>query len=235
MHRTRAFTLLEVLLAIAFTASIGVGAHQLLSGTMLAKEVSDRKADQLKSLQRLNQVLSRDIRQYIDRPVRDVFGDEQPALLLESSEYPLEFTRSGWRNSPVTEDPRSQLQRVAYRLENIDSDVCESARERLLQWGITDPDGDCLVRYYWHVLDRANDSEPSHQVVYELVEQLEMEVLIRQGDANAGSPSQDWYSSWPALTGADTSTTLMALRWRIEVPPFGEIERSWLLARGDLP
>ncbi|GGY41571.1 type II secretion system protein GspJ [Bacterioplanes sanyensis] len=234
MRLQRAFTLLEVLLAIAITATIGVASHQLLSGTLLTKEVSDRKADQLKSLQRLNQVLNRDIRQIIDRPIRDVFGDEQPPLLLESSDYPLEFTRAGWRNSPVTEDPRAELQRVAYRLEPIDSDICESARERLFRWGITEPDGDCLVRYYWHVLDRANDTEPSHQVVYELVERLEMEVLISQSSEAIGD-SQDWYSSWPALTGADNRAAPVALRWRIELPPFGEIERLWLLAPGDLP
>lgn len=235
MSFSRGFTLLEVLLAIAFTATIGVGAHQLLSGTLVAKEVSDRKADQLKSLQRLNQVLNRDIRQYIDRPIRDVFGDEQPPLLLESGEYPIELSRAGWRNSPVTDDPRSQLQRVAYRLEDIDSDACEPARERLFEWGISEPEGDCLVRYYWQVLDRANDSEPAQQVVYELVDRLEMEVLVRQGRAATGTASQDWYSSWPALTGTDSSASVAALRWRIELVPFGEIERTWLLTAGDLP
>ena len=113
----RGFTLLEVLLAVAITALIGVGAAQLLNSIINAKQGVDIRSEKLASLQRFNMAVSRDIEQIINRPIRDIYGDEQPAIRINDGDYPVEFTRAGWRNSPVTDDPRSELQRVAYRLE----------------------------------------------------------------------------------------------------------------------
>ena len=237
------FTLLEVLVAVAITATLGVGASQLLRSVIDAKNATEISSQQLVSLQRFNQVLSRDMEQFINRSIRDTYGDEQASLLLDSGDYAIEFTRAGWRNSPVSQDPRSTLQRVAYRMESLDDDVCKPARERLLQWGTEQPDGDCLVRYFWRVLDRSSDSEPMAQVVLEQVNELEIDLLAeKQSNPNASTGNaataasvevqgRDWYSSWPALqaSGSDTEVPL-ALRWRFEVPRLGDIERTWIIA-----
>ena len=237
------FTLLEVLVAVAITATLGVGASQLLRSVIDAKNATEISSQQLVSLQRFNQVLSRDMEQFINRSIRDTYGDEQASLLLDSGDYAIEFTRAGWRNSPVSQDPRSTLQRVAYRMESLDDDVCKPARERLLQWGTEQPDGDCLVRYFWRVLDRSSDSEPMAQVVLEQVNELEIDLLAeKQSNPNASTGNaataasvevqgRDWYSSWPALqaSGSDIEVPL-ALRWRFEVPRLGDIERTWIIA-----
>ena len=236
MQRPDGFTLLEVLVAVAITAMLGVGASQLLRSVIDTKEATDITSEQLISLQRFNQVVSRDMEQFINRSVRDQYGDSQASLILDNGEYPIEFTRAGWRNSPVASNPRSTLQRVAYRLEALDSDACKPARERLLRWGVAEPEGDCLVRYFWRVLDRTSDSEPAAQVVLEQITLLEMELLAEKQSAtpqaSGSTPAErDWFSSWPALQGGNGENDVpVAIRWRFELPRIGELERTWLLA-----
>ncbi|WP_430462515.1 type II secretion system minor pseudopilin GspJ [Thalassolituus sp. LLYu03] len=241
MRRTRrhsGFTLLEVLIAISITAMIGIGATQLLSNIINTKQATDIRSEKLASLQRFNMVISRDIEQIINRTVRDAYGDAQEAILLDAGDYPLEFTRTGWRNSPVASDPRAELQRVAYRLEDIDSDICEPARLRLQSWGIAEPQGECLVRYFWNVLDRASTSEPQAQVVLEQAEDLDIELLVQESSTETATSGdvtgQNWTTSWPALNSASNSKlSPLAIRWRLTLPEIGEIERLFLLAWGD--
>ncbi|QQD24198.1 type II secretion system protein GspJ [Venatoribacter cucullus] len=230
--RTRGFTLLEVLVAVGITAMIGVGSAQLLANIIDSRRITDIRAEQLASLQRFNMVVSRDIEQIINRGIRDQYGDLQPALLLNNGDYLLEFTRSGWRNSPFAERPRSELQRVAYRTESLDSDVCAGARARLESWGVLDAQGECLVRYFWPVLDRASTSEPLAQVILEQVDRFEVDVLAGTAGAGDGlsTPARDKYSSWPPLQTDTTQMAPLALRWRITLPQLGDIERLWLLA-----
>lgn len=231
---SRGFTLLEVLIAVAITAMIGIGSVQLLANIIETRRATDIRAEQLASLQRFNQVLGRDIEQIINRSIRDEFGSTQPALVLEGSDYLLEFTRTGWRNSPFVEEPRAELQRVAYRLESLDSDACKQARIRLENWGVTEAKGECLLRYFWPVLDRANNTEPLAQVLLEQVETLEFDVLARAKQSEPQPLTQgDWFSQWPALNSANAITP-QALRMRITLPNLGEIERLWLIAWGDL-
>ena len=232
--RMRGFTLLEVLIAVSITAMIGVGATQLLSNVIDSRRAIDIKADQLASLQRFNMVLSRDIEQIINRTIRDEYGEQQPALMLESGQYTLEFTRAGWRNSPLAEEPRSELQRVAYRLESIDSDACETARIKLENWGMVIEKSQCLVRYFWPVLDRANNSQPIAQMVIEQVDELEIEIMAKTAPAENTETevrAADWFTVWPALNmGAEVSQQPQAMRWRVVLPRFGEIQRVWLIS-----
>lgn len=229
---SRGFTLLEVLVAVGITAMIGVGATQLLSNIIDSRRATEIRAEQLASLQRFNMVVSRDIEQMINRGIRDQYGEPMAALILEGSEFPLEFTRTGWRNSPFAERPRSELQRVAYRTEPLDSDACAGARQRLQSWGLVEPEGECLVRYFWPVLDRASTSEPLAQVVLEQVDRFEVDVLAGQVAAADGltTPSRDWYSAWPPLQVAGNEVQPLAVRWRLTLPMLGDLERLWLLA-----
>jgi general secretion pathway protein J len=135
--RTRGFTLLEVLVAIAIFAFVGVMA---LSGyTQLQKqtEYQNLRLERIREIQRAVQILAQDLTLIEPRPIREPIGDQRmPAVLAgESVEYKLEFTRSGWMNTAGL--PRPTLQRVGYRL-----------------------DQDGLWRDYWRTLDRTQTSEP---------------------------------------------------------------------------
>ena len=133
----RGFTLLEVLVAIAIFAFVGVMA---LSGyTQLQKqsEYQQTRLERVREVQRAVQTIAQDLTQLEPRAIREPIGDQHvPALLAgESVEYKLEFTRAGWTNTAGL--PRPTLQRVAYRL-----------------------DQDGLWRDHWRVLDRTQASEP---------------------------------------------------------------------------
>lgn len=219
----RGFTLLEVLVAVAITASIGVGATQLLSSIIDGKRRTDARSEQLAALQRFNQVVSRDVSQFISRPIRDEYGDKKPPMVLSGSQYLIEFSRAGWRDSPIGDTLRSTLQRVAYGLESLESDACKPALERLQEWRLN-TDGDCLVRYYWSVLDRAPDSEPKTQVLLDQVVSLKIDVLGHVSD------SDDWFSEWPPLSTNGKKPYLRALKMQLEFDRLGDVERVWPLA-----
>ncbi|WP_221798636.1 type II secretion system minor pseudopilin GspJ [Oceanobacter mangrovi] len=226
----RGFTLLEVLIAVAITASIGVGAVQLLSGIINARDITQLRSEQMHALQRMNGVASRDIEQFINRSIRDMYGDDVSSLRLEDGDYLFEFSRAGWRNRPGAEDPRSTLQRVAYNLEDMDSDACEFARQRLADQGVSEPQGQCLVRYSWAVLDRAYDSEPKSTVVLDQIDELEISILGETFDEDGNRTATDWYSSWPIVQNSGESVIPVAVRWNMELPVVGSITRLWPIA-----
>jgi general secretion pathway protein J len=134
-RRTAGFTLLELLVALAVFAVVAVLAYGGLRSVLDAREHADRQAQRLAELQSAVSVLGRDVEQVLERGIRNEFGDPEPPLRGGSGTLLLELTRAGWRNPAAL--PRSDLQRVAYRL-----------------------DGTELVRLAWQVLDRAQDAAP---------------------------------------------------------------------------
>lgn len=159
----RGFTLLEVLIAIVITALIGLGTSQLLSGTIKAQQITQKNSERFEQIQKAILLLSRDIQQINTRAIRDEYGDFQPALSNKNSLYLFELTRSGWRN-PMA-DERSELQRVSYELV----------------------DGE-LLRHYWRILDRSQDSESVFQTLLTSVDKISLRFM------NADS---QWVDSWP--------------------------------------
>ena len=95
---------------------------------------------------------------------------------------------------------RSQLQRVGYIMQ----------------------DGD-LYRAYWSVLDRTPDSEPNLQRLLGDVAEIEFFALDVSGNE---------HSFWPLLgdVASDPNTRLGAILMRIEIAPFGIVERLWTVA-----
>jgi general secretion pathway protein J len=94
--------------------------------------------------------------------------------------------------------PRSDLQRVGYLTQ----------------------DGE-LLRLYWRVLDRTPDSEPVTQTLLTNVEQVEFFALDASGNQ---------YSFWPQGEGGrqdEPGARLAAIVLRIDIPPFGLVERLW--------
>lgn len=155
--RQKAFTLIEVLVAMAIFAILSALAYGTLNQTLLSAELLSDRMDRLQALQRTMRMLTDDLHQLAPRPVRDELGDNfGPALSTGfQSGFAIEMTRSGWNNPMVL--PRSTMQRAAYRLEE-----------------------DELVRYHWTVLDRTLSNEPVVVVLLDGVESLQFRFF--QGD-----------------------------------------------------
>ncbi|NNJ92080.1 MAG: type II secretion system minor pseudopilin GspJ [Gammaproteobacteria bacterium] len=134
--RHSGFTLLELLIAIAVFSLVSVMSYSGLKTVIDSNNHIQLKSDQYQQLDRLFLLMQQDFYQMIDRPVRDAFGDPQPALIANggSAGFFLEFTRAGALNIANPQVPL--LRRVAYLLDN----------------GI-------VKRRSWQVLDRLQSSE----------------------------------------------------------------------------
>ena len=143
------FTLIEMLVALAVFAVIGLMSNQLLMQIIDLQELTEARGERLVETQRAIEIVRRDIQQIAHRGVRDELGDSRPGFEINRFGL-LQFTRRGWAN-PLGH-ARSELQRVAYATL----------------------DG-ALFRLYWPVLDRGPDSLPIRQLL--LSDVTDMEVL----------------------------------------------------------
>lgn len=159
MKFSRAFTLIEILVAMAVFAMMAAMAYGTLNQTMLSAEFLNDRMDRLQALQRTMRLLADDMQQLVPRPVRDELGDNfRPALDTGfQTGYAVELTRGGWSN-PVTL-PRSTLQRVAYRIED-----------------------DALVRYQWFTLDRTLSNAPQGVTLLDGVQGIEFRFMQDNGE-----------------------------------------------------
>lgn len=207
--RQRGFTLLEVLIAMAVTAFIATVAYSgiatVISGAEQLREAGDRTRD----LNRAFALLNRDLRQFVRRPVRDEFGNLQPALMGGPlAPVALALTRDGWHNSQAL--PRSDLQRVYYYVE----------------------DG-ALWRAYYTVLDRAVDGEPQETVLLDGVEALDIRFLSQLEslslDRSLVVDTRSWPTSWMTEPGASPVAPPVALELRLTLEDLGELRRLYVL------
>jgi general secretion pathway protein J len=137
MKKMRGFTLLEVLVAMAIFAIVGVMAFTGYTQLQKQSEYQQSRLDRVHEVQRAVQTLSQDLMQIEPRPIREPIGEQHvPAVVAgDSVDYKIEFSRAGWMNTAGL--PRSTIERVAYRI-----------------------DQDGLWRDHWRVLDRTQTSEP---------------------------------------------------------------------------
>jgi general secretion pathway protein J len=194
----RGFTLVEILVALLVFSVVGLISARLLSQSIDNQNNLQDRGERLAEVHRAMRVLQRDILQLSRRKVRNDQGDVLPALII-SNEGTIEFTRVGWRN-PLGQ-PRSEVQRVGYRWQD-----------------------EALLRGYWLTLDRGYDDEPAYQTLLENIQDIEffaVDQLNNEHDlwplapdtANASPENQELY--------------LTAIIVRLDVRPFGVIERIW--------
>ena len=201
INKSRGFTLLEVIIATAIFAIIGLGSWQVLDRVITSQQRLETRSEQLRQLQKAVWLITRDVRNLLDRPIRDNNGQQEAPVSSLVRGYALTLTRGGWAN-PLNQ-PRSTLQRVAYAIE---------------------PDSkghDTLVRYYWPVLDRAPHTEPRKQIIIDRISHFEVQFIDSQGESQL---------HWPITASEHTDEQSIALlpsgiQIRLGLSPFGEIER----------
>lgn len=212
MSRSRGFTLVEVLIALAITAFVSTIAYNSLSTVLLGAERTQQSAERSYQVNRAWMILTRDIEQFVTRPVGDEFGELEPALQGgPAARFPLSFTRAGWHN-PVGQ-PRSHLQRVNYRVEE-----------------------ETLWRDSYPVLDRAGDTAVQEVKLLEGVEGMELAFLgslqnVQDGGRSTTVETRDWADSWigdPSAPG-QTLEPPLALEIRLQLLDWGEMRRLYVL------
>lgn len=174
-QRQSGFTLLELLMAVGIFALVSAMAYGGLNSVLKTTEHTNASSEQLQALQTGVSLIDQDFRQIIDRSIRNSYGEEDKALVaVEGGDPLIQFTRTGWRNP--THQPRSTLQRVAYRL-----------------------DESTLVREYWFTLDQAANVESVRLDLLENIEEVRFTFYqgdnehqswppISAGDEDAGLP-----------------------------------------------
>lgn len=152
MRHVRGFTLLELIVVIAIFAVFSLLAYGGLDSVLKTRQQVEQSQIRLAELQKAYQRIRDDLQQVAPRPIRDGYGDVQPALRSFESPLGLEFTRGGWRN-PI-QQARSTLERVSYRLD----------------------DGK-LRRISFRVLDQSQDSKPVDVVLLDGVDEWALRYL----------------------------------------------------------
>jgi general secretion pathway protein J len=191
------FTLLEILVAVAIFAIIGVLAYSGYSELTRQAERLSESAARMRAIQSTMQRMVQDFSSIEPRPVREPLGDNlQPALISDSrSEQLAELTHSGWSNPAGV--PRSTLQRVAYRLE----------------------DGK-LTRNYWVMLDRTLSTEPIRTVLLDDVKTVTLRFMT------ANRRFTDQWPALGGPAGPNAARTLpIAVEITLELEDWGKITR----------
>lgn len=209
---SRGFTLVEVLIALAITAFVAAIAFTSFTTVLNGVESSQATAERVYQVNRAWMMISRDLEQFVARPIRDEFGELEPAMQGGmAARFPLSFTRGGWHN-PVGH-PRSELQRVSYRLED-----------------------EILWRDSYPVLDRSGETLVQEVALLEGVEELQLLFLDGTDNVNTvGSTSELETRNWPESWVIDTSqpgsvlSPPLAVELRLQLSDWGEMRRIYAL------
>jgi general secretion pathway protein J len=215
--RSGGFTLIEVLVAMAVTAIVGVMAYSTLNAAVDAVQRSELQTQRLNDINTFFAIFSKDMRQAVARSIRNEHGEGESALLSQDDDLAaLRLTRIGWQNPRPEVFVRSQLQRVHYQLEDR-----------------------TLVRESFYVLDRPDiEPEPVRSQLLDNVESLKFRFLARpRKGSNRELLRGDWLESWPPRTRDAQQIVSEALpavvEITLELKDWGEIRRVYDLVRND--
>lgn len=209
--RARGFTLVEVLVAMAITAFVAAAAYGGVSAVLGGAERLQQAQTRMEELNRALAFINRDLRQFVDRAVRDEYGELQPAISGGPlAWFPLSLTRSGWYNS--LGQPRGDLQRVQYYLED-----------------------EALWRAYYPVLDRVPSTQRMETRLLDGVTDLELRFLrqieglrvSREGVVDTTA----WELNWVTDTSAPSARLEppQAVELRLQHEEFGLLRRLYVL------
>ena len=170
----QAFTLFEILIALAIFAILGLIVALGLKRTLDANHRVDLADKRLQTLEVAQALLRHDISQAIDRSITDEDGQTLPAFQLKAHE--INFTRGGLTN-PFNIDHRSSLQRINYIY--------------------TDHK---LMRRTWPTLDRLSGTSPHQMTLLTHVTALTIKVYDTANQLSTVWPESHMMQSEMVLT-----------------------------------
>ncbi|WP_348728015.1 type II secretion system minor pseudopilin GspJ [Rheinheimera texasensis] len=195
MLNNRGFTFIEMLLAVAIFALVGLASVAVLDSVTRSDEASRAATLRLQQLQRAMMVIERDFWQISARQIR-VNGEAPVAQTLagavnwiESDDDGITFSHAGWTN-PGMVLARSEVQLVGYRL-----------KERQLQ------------RLYYLYPDAVTGTEPNIQPLLEDIDELKFRYLVKEDG------QEQWKEFW------DQANWPLAVKMTLKSPQLGVIER----------
>ncbi len=115
----RGFTLLEMLIALALFALIGLMGFQILQGVLRGGELSRQHADRLAEAQRAFNLLEQDISQALKPPIAPDHAQRlnSTALTLPGGQQQLRLLRRN-RLNPGGYLPRASLEQVLWQMDD---------------------------------------------------------------------------------------------------------------------
>lgn len=159
MKHSRAFTLLEMVVAIAIFAIISIVSYATLNQFLDNSATLNEELEDLKQLQLAFSLLEQDMHFISERITRDDYGDTEPLLMINDINVAGELLRFTAARRNIVLPGESSLQRMSYRWENGD-----------------------FVRASWQVLDRDQDAEESKYLLLTDVENVSVKVLLMVED-----------------------------------------------------
>lgn len=181
----RGFTLAELMIALlVFSFVAATGVYTLRLGVE-SRDQLGAADERIRDIQIMRALLKQDFLQVTSRPVKDQFGEPQPASFYggashlqrpeEGEQFLISFVRNGWVN-PGAEEARSTLQYVQYILRNGD-----------------------LIRRVRPFLDGARNQPVAERVLLSGLQAAQAEFL--RGEING---RYDWASEWPSAGALNT-------------------------------
>ena len=116
-HFSMGFTLVELLIAIVLFSILSVGSYQVLNSVISSHRNLSSHNEKFDALRRTVNMLTRDLQQARSRTIINSYGEQEAALVLESSDQSrLVLSTAGWANPLAS--PRGTVSRVEFFVED---------------------------------------------------------------------------------------------------------------------
>ncbi|HEX5048708.1 MAG TPA: type II secretion system minor pseudopilin GspJ [Gammaproteobacteria bacterium] len=206
--RSRGFTLVELLVAMAIVAVIGVMALTGLTTVIRQRDIAEERTKRWQEIQLAMRLIAQDLSQAAPRLTRDELGESyQPSMVANpNAQFALEFSRGGWANPGGF--ARGTVLRVAYNVEE-QQETKNGKRET----------HNVLVRLHWPVMDRTLSTVPVKTNLLDGVENVEVRFMDASGQ---------WQTEWPPLQMQGPLRYVLrprAVEFVVELEDFGRISR----------